>query len=447
MTSNSMLAFTFLNWDYEPQSGELLLHYQDEQFGRFTEKFVFPALNPDKLKVIKQPLTTAINCLHWMAGVSYYKTSLANNIEFAQQKPNQQQANWLTQTWQSGLAELAYKNQLPWLDYIDFSFVENTAESAALNLQPRSLVAIGGGKDSLVTIEQLKVQNEDFCLFQVGQSTFIESVAIKTGVPLIQIKRQLDSRLQAANEQGAFNGHVPITAINSCVAVITALIADFDSVVFSNERSAEFGNVTDTQGRSINHQYSKSLAFEQAWQTIIKENITPNLDCFSLLRPFSELHIVKKFAEYEQYFASFSSCNRNFHLAGSQNKQHHWCGQCPKCAFVFLCLAPFISKQSLLKIFGQDLLANEQLHGLFAELLGLEGQKPFECVGEPAECREALRLLAQHPGWQQHPQVQIWLTEISDSSEGEVLFKPSQQHQIPAKRHFQRVLTEMDSGI
>lgn len=446
MTSNSMLTFTFLNWDYEPQSGELQLHYQDEQFGRFTEQFVFPALDAVRLDDIKKPLTTAINCLHWMAGVSYYKTSLASNIEFTQQKPNQQQANWLNQTWQSGLAELAYENQLPWLDYIDFSFVENTTSPSELNLQPRSLVAIGGGKDSLVTIEQLKKQGEDFCLFQVGQSAFIQSVAEQTDVPLIQVKRQLDGRLHEANKQGAYNGHVPITAINSCVAVITALIADFDSVVFSNERSAEFGNVTDEQGRSINHQYSKSLAFEQAWEAIIKDYITSDLDYFSLLRPFSELHIVKKFAEYEPYFASFSSCNRNFHLAGSQNKQHHWCGQCPKCAFVFLCLAPFVPRQTLVKIFGQDLLANKQLNGLFAELLGLEGQKPFECVGEASECRQALRSLAKHQDWQQHPQVEYWMDAIGDSREGVGLFKPSHQHQIPAKRKFQRVLTDMESA-
>lgn len=435
-------TFTFLDWEYQPQTGQLLLNYHDSLYGHFTEQFEFPAISNQRFLLIESALTTAINCLHWMAGVSYYKTALARNIVVSEHQPNPGQALWLEQTWQSGLAELAYENKLPWLDFIKFPSAVNAVEATDLNLKPRSLVAIGGGKDSIVTIEALKSQQEDQHLFQVGRSPFIQSVADKTGLPLIQINRKVDQRLKQLNEQGAFNGHVPITAINSCVAVVTALIMDFDSVVFSNERSADSGNVVDDQGRSINHQYSKSMAFEQSWHAIIKQSVAADLDYFSLLRPFSELHIVREFAALEAYFPYFSSCNRNFHLAGSQNTEHHWCGQCPKCAFVFLCLAPFVSKQTILNIFKKDLLADVQLQELFAALLGLVGQKPFECVGEAAECQQAIHLLSQHPEWQHHVQVRKWIGSLGDLPHDTDFFNVSAIHQIPDKRNFKRILSQ-----
>lgn len=413
MNQEQSPVFTFKDWQFEGASGELRLHYHDSVYGDFCETLKFPPVSPERLTVIKDPLSRAINCLHWMAGVSYYKTSLAGEIRFTQAQPDHSQAQWLAQTWQAGLAELAYEHELGWLDHIQFPASDvQLANPKPLSLSPRSLVAIGGGKDSLVSIELLKAVNEDLQLFMVGQSTFIQQVAAATGCGLYQVERTLDPRLIQANETGAYNGHVPVTAINGCVAVVAALLGDFDAVVFSNERSADEGNVRADNGQWVNHQHSKSAEYEAAWQAIIRQTVAPDIHCFSLLRPFSELAIVRQFSAYSHYFAVFSSCNRNFHLAGSRNLNHHWCGQCPKCAFVFLCLAPFVSRQALLQIFQGDLLADETLHDLFAALLDVSGMKPFECVGEARECRVAMQALLNHPDWRSHPTVLAWNRQI-----------------------------------
>ena len=443
MTDLSIHFFEFIDWQFKPDSGQLQLNYYDSQFGAFSEYFTFPKVSEHRCAQIQQSLDTAINCLHWMVGVSYYKTSLARELKFVNNIPNREQANWLSQTWQSGLAELAYENKLPWLDYIKFPSQNFSTEKIAMDLKPRSLVAIGGGKDSMVSIEMLKGLSEEMCLFVVGQSAFIESVAKKTSLPLLQVKRKVDAGLKLANEKGAYNGHVPITAINSCVAVVAALLFDYDSVVFSNERSADVGNIQDMQGRWVNHQYSKSFEFEQAWQSIIKNNMAVSLNYFSLLRPFSELAVVKKFAKLKQYFPYFSSCNRNFHLSGSQNENNHWCGECPKCAFVYLSLAPFVSRDELFKIFQKDLFADDQLHDLFAALLGIKGQKPFECVGEEQECRMALRMVSQHPDWLDDEVIKSWVQQTAhfELSEGEPIFQISDIHQIPQVRNFMQALT------
>lgn len=436
--------FTFKTWSFEKKTGRLICSYHDSVYGSFDEIFVFHDVAPERFVQYEKAICEAIDCLFWMAGVSYYKTSLSQNIVFKQNKPSHEQAQWLTQTWQAGLAELAFTQGLGWLSHIEITGIDKKSSAAKLKLQPRSLVAIGGGKDSLVSIEAIKTIGESASLFMVGQSAFIKSVAVHTSLPLIAIERQLDPRLRTANQKGAFNGHIPITAINACVGVVVALLYDFDSVVFSNERSADVGNVQTEGGQWVNHQYSKSLRYEQCWQNLVHQYIATDLYCFSLLRPFSELAIVKRFAELSQYFPHFSSCNRNFHLTGSENKDHHWCGKCPKCAFVFLCLAPFVSADEIITIFQKDLFADSELTALFHSLLGIEGMKPFECVGEQQECRLAVTLLSQHKDWQNHPQVKAWqeiLPKIS-KAEQQILLTASSRHQIPDKRQFLQVLTD-----
>ena len=437
--------FTFGDWTYDASNGVLQLHYEDAQFGAFVEQFQFPVVDPGRYLAIKPALDAAMDCLHWMAGVSYYKTSLAKDIQFRGRLPSETQAKWLTDSWQAGLAELAHEAGLGWLNHIKVTGQTTTSSVSDIQLSPKSLVAIGGGKDSLVAIEAIKSMSEPAELFVVGQSPLIAEVAAQTGLSLNVIKRRVDPRLAAANQQGAFNGHVPITAINACAAVVTALLGDFDAVVFANERSANEGNVLADSGQWVNHQYSKSLAYEQQWQQIINQYITSNLHCFSILRPFSELAIVKQFAQYPNYFEHFSSCNRNFHLAGSRNEQQLWCGECPKCAFAYLCLAPFISQEALWQIFDADLLTKPALNSLYEALFGLQGDKPFECVGEAAECRLALQLLSEHSDWQGHEGLKSWSQRVPtlSAAEASAIMQPSTQHLIPVKRRFNTVISHV----
>jgi hypothetical protein len=60
---------------------------------------------------------------------------------------------------------------------------------------------------------------------------------------------------------------------------------------------------------------------------------------------------------------------------------------------VFLALAPFVAKQRLVGLWGENLLDKPLLEPTYRELLGLTGHKPFECVGEIDECRQAIRML------------------------------------------------------
>src|SRR5699024_5289493 len=135
----------------------------------------------------------------------------------------------------------------------------------------------------------------------------------------------------------------------------------------------------------------------------VERYITPDLAVFSLLRADRELAICREFAGLERYHRVFSSCNRNFHLDGARTRR--WCGQCPKCHFVFLALAPFMSPQQLTAIFGANLLADPSQMAGFRALLAIDGAKPFECVGEAGEARAALAALVADRHWRDLPVV------------------------------------------
>ena len=190
---------------------------------------------------------------------------------------------------------------------------------------------------------------------------------------------------------------MPITGILSAIVLACAVLAGFDSIVMSNEHSAIAPNLT-VGGVGINHQYSKSLEFEQDFNEYVARHITPNIAYFSLLRPLSEIEIARRFARHPQYFDSFRSCNTAFRQSVAE-RGRHWCCNCPKCRFVFLALAPFVPKKRLIAIFGRNMLADESQAEGFAELCGLRKHKPFECVGEVTESTAVATLLASDPDW------------------------------------------------
>lgn len=269
----------------------------------------------------------------------------------------------------------------------------------ALGLLPHALVAIGGGKDSLVSIEALRAAGVEQTVTWIGGSQLIAACAARTELPTLNIGRQLAPQLFDFNRQGAWNGHIPVTAVNSAIMAFAAVLLGVDQVVFSNERSASYGSLIPGTGE-VNHQWSKGWAFESAFGEHLRTHVAADLRYYSLLRPLSELAVARQFAKSDRYDGCFSSCNRNFHILG-ERPTSRWCGVCPKCLFVFLALAPFLPKLRLVGIVGRNLLDDPALIPGFDALLEYEDHKPFECVGEGRESRAAMAALAQRPEWRE----------------------------------------------
>jgi hypothetical protein len=331
-------------------------------------------------------------------GVSYFKLLAPLSIDCGAIALTLAEKDFARDIYTNGLGEFYARNNLQQMDKVTVvAPLDTRAPPAAPALPARALLPIGGGKDSLVSVQLLEHAGVPFTPFAVNAKGPILTSVERSGLPPLYVRRTLDREMiRLATTPGYLNGHVPSTAINSMIGALTALLYGYDRIVLSNERSASEGNAV-FDGREVNHQYSKSLDFEARIADILSGATGGALDYFSLLRPFSEAHIAAMFARQSRFDDVFSSCNQNFRLAGHDGPL--WCGKCPKCHFVFLILAPAMDKQRLLKIFGGNLLDRPENQRSFRELTGLAGQKPWECVGEILEAAACLHRLSTHPAW------------------------------------------------
>src|SRR5690606_37377304 len=118
----------------------------------------------------------------------------------------------------------------------------------------------------------------------IGGSQLIRTCAERTGLDTLNIGRALAPALLEINHQSAYNGHIPVTAVNSAILVLAALLTGHGQVVFSNERSASYGSLIPGTGE-VNHQWSKGWAFEQAFAEHVERVVAADLHYYSLLRP------------------------------------------------------------------------------------------------------------------------------------------------------------------
>jgi hypothetical protein len=391
--------FRFTGVGVDAARGHVELHYALDEL-RFTETVELgaPDAPPDEAR--EQALARVLRLLHLAGGVSYYKTAAPSRLAVETQPLRAAEARWMRELYVEGLGEFAYENGI---DLAARVRLDDSGEGArapvALAPTGRPLVPVGGGKDSIVSIETLRSAGEQPTLFSVGTPVPIVATVQAAGLPHVVATRRLDPGLGALNSRGALNGHVPVTAVVSLIALATAVLHGYDEVVMSNERSASAGNF-EWGGLEVNHQYSKGARFEAGLRDVLAAEVT-GLEYFSLLRPVSELAIARAFAQLPQYFGAFTSCNAVFRLDPAR-RAPGWCCNCPKCRFVFLALAPWLDPPTLTGIFGCDMLDDEAQLAGFLALTGLDESKPFECVGETSESVAAFRLVADHPQWRDH---------------------------------------------
>ncbi len=430
-------AFVFERYAYDPERASLSLHYRFEGGPSFVEELAFDFAPPAPAGAAAEALDRIFRLIFLFSGISYYKAFIPETLICEAGALDHETADFLQRFYERGLAEFAFTNRLSLRGHCRFA--SNPAPPAApvaLDLPRRTCAPVGGGKDSVVTLECLKRAGEDVVLFALGDAEPIRACIAAAGLPFIRVRRRLDSRLFELNANGAFNGHVPITGILSAIATACAVLAGFDTIAMSNERSASAPNF-EIDGAAVNHQYSKSLEFEEDFSDYLRRRISPDIAYFSLLRPLSEIEIGRRFSRHRAYFPVFRSCNAAFRQSPGERRRQ-WCCDCPKCRFVFLALAPFVGKAELIAIFGRDLLDDPGQTDGFAALCGLSGHKPFECVGEIAESAAAASYLAGHPDWRGEAVLRRLLAAYPSLRQGDpaawqALLETTGPHRVPAR--------------
>ncbi len=344
----------------------------------------------------------AARILFLLAGVSYYKTAAPRVVDLGSTETTAAERAFLRTFYVEGLAELALRNHLD-LSGIEITGPDRDSRSPARAARVRGgpLVPFGAGIDSIVTAEHVARRHPGTSLFVVSRAgdrfEAIEGAAKVTGLPIVRADRRIDPSVLRSAESGFVNGHVPVTGILSAIAVMAAVLGGHDAVVMANERSASVPTIWDG-AHAVNHQWSKSIEFERGFRELLSGALGSRPDYFSFLRARSELWVAAQFAVLDRYHGVFRSCNRAFSIDPAR-RLDRWCGECDKCCFIDLVLAPFVPAVELSAIFdGHEPLSDDALAHRFRALVGTgTAPKPFECVGDEEECRVATVAAASRP--------------------------------------------------
>lgn len=366
---------------------QITYFFEIEGLSKFTPTWSFPknkTIPTDRNDAVFRKLIFSLGMVEL---ISYWKLTCSPKVVIEAGALTKEQIAWWKDLYFHGLGEFFYVNGIT-TDIDSMMEIWSTGEEISTQKQDRelkgTLIPVGGGKDSSVTMELCKAtQADNYCFGINPRGAVLWSVEAGGYTDrMISVKRTLDKRMIELNGQGFLNGHTPFSALVAFSSVLSAYLNGLQYVALSNESSA---NESTVPGSLVNHQYSKSFRFEKAFHEYELSYIGSGVHYFSMLRPLSEFQIAWYFAKCEQYHMIFRSCN-----AGS--KTDSWCCNCPKCLFVFLIMSPFIELERLTEMFGENLLEKESLLTNFEELVGIRDVKPFECVGSRNEVCTALML-------------------------------------------------------
>jgi len=361
---------------------------------RFRPVVEFTGLLPDEAgRVVTVTARRLIRALAIVEAFSYWKALCSPVIEVALPAPDDAELAWWQAFWPGAMGEFFYRNQI---DYTVPGFLDIRGHADAGGDVPAGdraapagppLVLFSGGKDSLALARIVSASAGtapvDFFLYNPGERLRGLAGSLASGGRLVEVRRAILPELLALNAAGHPNGHTPFSAYLAFAAMLTGYLRGNGPVMAGNSRSDDEPNVRSYLGRPVNHQWTKSSDFETAVRSY-RDRWLPGVPGYSSpLRPLYEVQIIASLAGDVDAYLRTVSCN--------QARGGGWCRSCAKCAWVFLATAALFGHDLAIRKTGGDMFADPALSGVYQEMAGLTGVKPFECTGSEDEVRAAIQ--------------------------------------------------------
>ncbi len=331
--------------------------------------------------------------------LSYWKAAVPEAVRcgFALPAP----PGWWSGVVAGSMAEFLWSNGLDpgWLPGLEAAG-ESTLELPRAADPSRAVLLHSGGKDSMAAGELLAASGHRLRPLTYQPTPEALAVVAETAPsdgwagPQGRIIRTLDRKLLDLNAAGYLNGHTPLSAWLALAGLAAAEMTGAGRVAAGNSASDDSPNVAGTfagQPWPVNHQWSKSAAFEQAWHAVGGAG----RDYASPLRPLLELAVLAGMATALPARAARAlSCN----VAAREGRPGEWCGRCPKCVWTALALGAVVGRGAAAARMGRDPLTVPTNGDLVAAMCGRRGPVPFECAGLPSEVRACIRaVVASEP--------------------------------------------------
>ena len=270
------------NWyKIEENENEYKITYEFEIKGlsKFNPTWTIPKMDKSKNNIPnKELLENMVFNLGMVELVSYWKITCAPHVTVKNIYLSQKQIDWWKKLYFYGLGEFFYKNNIKTNidEFMNITAGTNKLLKSEINISDEftgALVPIGGGKDSIVTLNVIKDDFANNMCYVINPRGATEETAETAGYgenKRCYVKRTLDKNMLELNKQGYLNGHTPFSSIVAFSALIVAYLNKKKYIVLSNEASANESTIYEEE---VNHQYSKSYEFEQDFNEYVKENI------------------------------------------------------------------------------------------------------------------------------------------------------------------------------
>lgn len=416
-------SFTFGTYKVDTARSIVTFTYRVKfKFGitkTFTDQLFLKDVAPESWdKVPKAVLEPTLQSLLLMIGINYWCVFPTKNIHIEGFILTREQARFWDSLYLNGLGEFFYDMQMDFHNLIAFPYDTSLPlpTPARFERPERALLLNGAGKDSILSAEILKESGTPFDFFAFAPTPAHKRIATLVGAKTIKVSRRRDPYIGTITSLFGVSSSYPSVSTFTFIAALLAELLGYNRIIFSNEKSADFGNLIYL-GLSVNHQWCKSSEAEKMINDYIQSYITPDISMSSLLRKYSELEIVRRFVRYPQYLHHVTSCNNYFWLSRPEQllrRKAYWCKRCPKCVFLFACFSAYLSKKEVVDIFGADLYAKNNLLPLFRRILGIEGFKPLDCVGEPEEMILAMHYARSRKEYAGSPAMQLFEKHFSE---------------------------------
>lgn len=410
-------SFTFGAYSVDTARSVITCTYRVEfKSGRvktYTDRLYIKDVPPEAWGTVPSSvLEPTLQALLLMLGMNYWTVFPTSDIRIEGFVLTRAQAHFWDSLYLNGLGEYFYTMQMDFRDLIAFPYDASAIEPTPTRFERprRALLLNGAGKDSILSAEILKASGVPFDFFAFSPSLAHERIGALVGAATVTVTRRRDPRIQVIASLYGMSAAYPSVSTFTFIATLLAELLGYDSIIFSNERSADFGNLT-YRGLSVNHQWCKSSEAEKLINEYIRDFITPDISTSSLLREYSEIEIMRRFVQYPRYLHHVTSCNSYFCFSRIEQRllrTPYWCKECPKCVFLFACFAAFLPKKEVVRIFGANLYAKKRHVPLIKRILGIEGFKPLDCVGEPEEMILAMHYAARGKEYAGTPAMRVF---------------------------------------
>jgi hypothetical protein len=184
-------------------------------------------------------------------------------------------------------------------------------------------------------------------------------------------------------EYGVKNMLSAETVSSYWTALPIALQHNYTRIALGVTKSTDEHNlVWESTGEEINYLWGMSTTAETLLHDYIQAELVSNLSYFHLLRPIYDIVVFNLLARDPAAVTSTHSCAQ----------QKPWCCRCPKCIYVWMHLVAYLDEWVVDQMFDKNLFDLPENRPYIRKMLGLEGYKPWDCMGTVSETQIAYLL-------------------------------------------------------